>query len=182
LSKDTTLTKIIIIYRNLVCYKTTTMKKLVLAIACLGFGVSAFAQDAANESSKGSSWIWGPSIGYQYQKGSFVKASGWGLFAPNDHQYIKIDAGANFTWMKKGTTVIPELGVTYYLSNAGIWHFVKAEITPYTFTPKVGISLMSILDIGLGYGININEKSNFKKIDGFTGSLSINVPLNFFIR
>jgi len=59
---------------------------------------------------------------------------------------------------------------------------VKAEITPYTFTPKVGISLMSILDIGLGYGININEKSNFKKIDGFTGSLSINVPLNFFIR
>ncbi|MEJ5056403.1 hypothetical protein [Sphingobacterium sp. MYb382] len=158
------------------------MKKLFITIVCLGMGLGAFAQESTVEPQKGSSWIWGPSIGYQYQKGSFVKASGWGLFAPNDHQYVKIDAGANFTWMKKGTTVIPEVGVTYYLSNAGIWPFVKAEITPYTVTPKVGISLMSMLDIGLGYGININEKSNFKKIDGFTGSININLPLNFFIR
>ena len=158
------------------------MKKLLIAIFSLGISMSAMAQNQESTAQAGSSWIWGPSIGYQYQKGSFVKVSGWGLFAPNDHQYIKFDAGANFTWMKKGTTVIPEFGMTYYLSNVGVWPFVKAEITPYTFTPKVGISLLSFVDVGVGYGININEKSNFKKIDGFTGSININLPLNFFIR
>lgn len=95
---------------------------------------------------------------------------------------MKIDAGANFTWMGSGTTVIPELGFTYYLSNRGIWPFIKAEATPYTLTPKVGISLLSFVDIGLGYGIDINQKSGFKKLDGFTGSINFNLPLNFFIR
>ena len=62
-------------------------------------------------------WIWGPSVGYQYQSGNFLKVSGWGLFAPNDFQYMKIDAGANFSWMGGKATVIPELGFTYYLHN-----------------------------------------------------------------
>ncbi|QBQ40407.1 hypothetical protein E2P86_04265 [Sphingobacterium psychroaquaticum] len=158
------------------------MKKLFISILSLFFVVSSFAQEEVEAASSGSSWIWGPSVGYQYQRGSFVKISGWGLFAPNLSQYMKIDAGANFTWMGSGTTVIPELGFTYYLSNRGIWPFIKAEATPYTLTPKVGISLLSFVDIGLGYGIDINQKSGFKKLDGFTGSINFNLPLNFFIR
>lgn len=137
---------------------------------------------AATGFSQGKSWIWGPSVGYQYQKGSFFKLSGWGLFEPNDHQYIKIDAGANLTHMMRKTHIIPEVGLTYYLGHVLAWPFLKVEATPYTITPKLGISMMSMIDLGLGYGINVNQKSGLKKIDGFTASLNLNLPLNFFIR
>ncbi|UIR55801.1 hypothetical protein LZQ00_16235 [Sphingobacterium sp. SRCM116780] len=128
-----------------------------------------------------NNWIFGPSVGYQYQSGNFLKASAWGLFAPNATQYMKIDAGANFTWMLGKTTVIPELGFTYYLNDFVLFPFVKAELTPYTVTPKVGVSIFSILDIGVGYGFDINTKKDFKPIDGATLSVGLNIPLNFHI-
>jgi len=126
-------------------------------------------------------WIFGPSIGYQYQSGSLLKASAWTLFAPNQSQYIKFDAGANFAWMLNQSTVIPEFGVTYYLNNVAVWPFIKGEITPYTATTKVGISVFSLLELSAGYGFNIKTKENFKPIDGFTFGLGINVPLKFHL-
>ncbi|MFD2969518.1 hypothetical protein [Sphingobacterium bambusae] len=153
------------------------MKKVLLLLcSCFVIGMVTAQERAADK------WIWGPSIGWQYQSGNFLKASGWGLFAPNDRQYIKIDAGANFTWMRDQTTVIPELGLTYYLSNKLIFPFIKAEATPYTITPKVGIGLLSIIDLGLGYGFSMGTKDDFKPIKGLTGSVSLNIPLNFHLR
>ncbi|MGJ1433831.1 hypothetical protein ACR79M_20220 [Sphingobacterium spiritivorum] len=159
------------------------MKKIFLLFAVFAvILLPAKGQQELSASKGGSSWIWGPSVGYQYQKGNFLKVSGWGLFAPNDNQYMKIDAGANFTWMMDKTTVIPELGFTYYLSDKGVWPFLKGEITPYTVTPKVGVSLLSLIDIGVGYGFDMQTKDNFKPLKGFTTSISVNVPFNFFIR
>lgn len=158
------------------------MKKIVVfCCVLLCYAVSLKGQESVGGKPGGNSWIWGPSIGYQYQHGNFLKLSGWGLFAPNEYQYIKINGGANFTWMMDRTTIVPELGLTYYLSDKGVWPFIKGEITPYTVTPKVGISLASLVDIGVGYGININQKSDFKKIDGFTFSVGFNLPLNFHL-
>ncbi|WP_235891169.1 hypothetical protein [Sphingobacterium lumbrici] len=103
------------------------MKKIVVfCCVLLCYAVSLKGQERVG----GNSWIWGPSIGYQYQRGNVLKLSGWGLFAPNEYQYIKIDGGANFTWMMDRTTIVPELGLTYYLSDRGVWPFVKGEITP----------------------------------------------------
>ncbi len=153
------------------------MKKVLLLLcSCFILGLVTAQERKANK------WIWGPSIGWQYQSGNFLKASGWGLFAPNDRQYIKIDAGANFTWMREQTTVIPELGITYYLSNKLIFPFIKAEATPYTITPKVGIGLLSIIDLGFGYGFSTATKADFKPIKGITGSVSLNIPLNFHLQ
>jgi len=153
------------------------MKKVLLLLcSCFAIGMVTAQERGENK------WIWGPSIGWQYQNGNFLKASGWGLFAPNDRQYIKIDAGANFTWMRDQTTVIPELGLTYYLSNKLIFPFIKAEATPYTITPKVGIGLLSIIDLGLGYGFSMGTKDGFKPINGLTGSVSLNIPLNFHLQ
>ncbi len=130
---------------------------------------------------KADGWIFGPSIGYQFQSGNFLKASAWGLFAPNQSQYIKLDAGANFTWMMDQSTVIPEFGVTYYLNNVAVWPFIKGEITPYTATAKAGVSVFSILELSAGYGFDINTKENFKPIDGFTFGVGLNIPLKFHL-
>jgi len=136
---------------------------------------------AQEKDKKANGWIFGPSVGYQYQNGSFLKASAWGLFAPNQSQYIKFDAGANFTWMLDQTTVIPEFGVTYYLNNVAVWPFIKGEITPYTATAKAGISIFSLLELSAGYGFDINTKKDFKPIDGFTFGVGVNIPLKFHL-
>lgn len=154
------------------------MKKYLIILVCLLTLVNV--SNAQEKKAKG--WIFGPSIGYQYQSGSFLKASAWTLFAPNQSQYIKFDAGANFTWMLDQTTVIPEFGVTYYLNNVAVWPFIKGEITPYTATAKAGISIFSMLELSAGYGFDINTKENFKPIDGFTIGVGINVPLKFHIN
>lgn len=152
------------------------MKKLaVWVIICCCYAGHLQAQ---NQNKMG--WIWGPSIGWQYQNGNFLKASGWGLFSPNEYQYMKINAGANFTWMQGKTTAIPEVGFTYYLRNSILFPFVQAEVTPYTLTPKVGIGILSIVDLGIGYGFDMKTKEHFKALNGITGSVTLNVPLNFY--
>lgn len=155
------------------------MRKILIVLVMLFLGQQVgFSQE---KSRKADGWIFGPSIGYQYQSGNFLKASAWGLFAPNQSQYIKFDAGANFTWMMDQSTVIPEFGVTYYLNNVAVWPFIKGEITPYTATAKAGISVFSILELSAGYGFDINTKENFKPIDGFTFGVGLNIPLKFHL-
>ncbi|SUJ16168.1 Uncharacterised protein [Sphingobacterium spiritivorum] len=126
-------------------------------------------------------WVWGPSVGYQYQSGNFLKVSGWNLFALNSKEYIKVDAGANFTWMMDKTTVIPELGFTYYMGEDAFWPALKAEVTPYTFTPKIGIGLICLVDIAVGYGFDLRTKSMFKPVQGFTASVNFNIPFNLTV-
>lgn len=144
-------------------------------LSCLGVAAQRNPLPAHNN------WIFGPSVGYQYQSGSFLKASAWGLFAPNESQYMKIDAGADITWMEGKTTVIPEVGFTYYVNDFILLPFVKTELTPYTVTPKVGLSLFSLIDLGVGYGFDFNTKKNFKEIKGVNLSLGVNIPLNFHL-
>jgi len=155
--------------------------KRILVVFMLFIAMTFTAFSQSNKSTS-KNWIWGPSIGYQYQKGSFLKASGWGLFALNESQFMKIDAGANFTWMLNQSTVIPELGITYYLNNVAIWPFIKAEITPYTANAKAGIGLFNLLEFSARYGHSLKIKEGFKSIDGFTAGLSINIPLKFHLN
>lgn len=128
---------------------------------------------------KHNKWILGPSLGYQYQKASFLKASFWGLTDLGYANYLRMDAGTNMTWRNKSTYVLPELGVTYYLSAKGVWPFVKAEATPYTFTPKIGIGIFNVFEVGLGYGFALKDKEKLGTIKGGNFSLGLNLPLNY---
>jgi len=126
-----------------------------------------------------SSWIVGPSVAYQYQSNNFVKLSFWGLTDLGYADYLKIDAGADFTCSNKKMHVIPELGLTYYLNSRLIWPFIKAEVTPYTISPKVGLGIFNIIELGLGYGWSLKDKKELGPIKGFNFSLGLSLPLNY---
>lgn len=130
---------------------------------------------------RNSKWILGPSIGYQHQEKSFLKASFWGLTDLGYANYIRFDAGANLTFQDKKAHIIPELGTTYYLSAKGIWPFIKAEITPYTITPKFGIGLFNIVELTAGYGFQLQRKKNLVPIEGFSFGLNLSLPLNYHL-
>jgi hypothetical protein len=141
--------------------------------------LSIFAK--AQEVNK-SKWIIGPSIGYQYQDKHFVKASLWGLTDLGYANYLRFDAGANMTFADKKAHFIPELSVTYYLSAKGVWPLIKAEVTPYTLTPKLGFGIFNIVEFAAGYGFELKQKSNLPPIKGFNFSVGINIPFNYHLH
>ncbi|MFD2554003.1 protein kinase family protein [Sphingobacterium tabacisoli] len=135
----------------------------------------------AQEKNVHNKWIWGPSLGYQYQKSNFLKASFWGLTDLGYANYLRVDGGANMTWKNRKTYVVPELGVTYYLGAKGAWPFIKGEVTPYTITPKVGVGLFNLVEFGVGYGFDLKVKEYFGPIKGVSFSLGLSLPLNYHL-
>lgn len=123
--------------------------------------------------------LFGPSVSYQYQKGTIVKAGVYYATAIKPTNVFKVDGTANFTWIQDKYTVIPELALAYYSDMYLLGAFGRAEITPYTLTPKVGITFLTFVELDLGYGFDIANKTDFRPINGFTASLRFNIPINF---
>ena len=120
----------------------------------------------------------GPSVSYQYQKGSILKTGIYYASSFNTDHIIKLDATANFTWIQNKYALIPELAATYYSEMYYIGFFGRAELTPYTVSPKVGLSLFTFFEIDLGYGFPLADKTDYRPIKGFTTSIRFNIPLN----
>lgn len=155
--------------------------RLSISYLALLICVITFAQ---SRQQKGQEFLYGPIIGYSNQAGNFGKIGVFGLLSIGELDFLKLDINANITAMQGKKSVIPEVGLTYYKFPqrlGGIGIFAETEFTPYTFTPKGGISFFTFFDIGFGYGIEINQKTNFKTIDGFQFSIGLNLPLNFNI-
>lgn len=124
----------------------------------------------------------GPTISYQSQAGNVLKVGGFYLqpLAGNSVGF-KLEANAQLAYFREQFFIVPEGSLTFYptFSNL-IVPFAEAEITPYTLTPKIGLSVATMVEFGLGYGFNTKIKDNLKPINGFTFSLGINIPINAF--
>jgi len=124
----------------------------------------------------------GPTLSYQFQKGSIIKTGAYFAFPFIGDHILRADATANFTWTQKKFAVIPEAAITYYPQTYVLTPFVRAEVTPYTLTPKLGVSLATLLDLDLGYGFSINDKKDYRPMKGFAVSLRFSIPLNYRIN
>lgn len=143
-----------------------------LVLLGLGFSISAKCQVPG----------YGPTLSYQYLKGSTVKIGGYLLQDVGFNSAYKIDLTGNLTWTQGKFAVIPEVAGSYYFGNSNAMNvgllFLRAEVTPYTVTPKVGFSLLTLFDVDFGYGLSIQHKKNYEPIEGFAASVRFNIPLN----
>ena len=146
------------------------MKKLLYLIVPLSFVTNATAQD----------FLVGPTLSYQSQAGNILKVGGYYLQPlAGDAVGIKLEANAQFAYFRDAFRVIPEGSLTFYPTFDNlILPFLEGEITPYTVTPKVGLTVATIVDFGIGYGFGTKVKEGLKPIKGFTFSFGINIPLN----
>lgn len=124
----------------------------------------------------------GPTLSYQFQKGSIIKTGAYFAFPFIGDHILRADATANFTWTQKKFAVIPEAAITYYPQTYVLTPFVRAEVTSYTVTPKLGVSLATLLDLDFGYGFSINDKKDYRPMKGFAVSLRFSIPLNYRIN
>ncbi len=149
------------------------MKKTIYSLVFLATAVTANAQEV----------LIGPTISYQTQAGNLLKIGGYYVqpILGNDIGF-RLDANAQFAYFRNRFLVIPEGGVTIYPTfDNTIIPFAKGEITPYTLTPKVGLSVATIVDFAIGYGFDIKTKEGLKPLEGFTFSVGINIPLNILL-
>jgi len=146
------------------------MKKLLYLIVPLSFVTNATAQD----------FLVGPTLSYQSQAGNILKVGGYYLQPlAGEAVGIKLEANAQFAYFRDAFRVIPEGSLTFYPTFDNlILPFLEGEITPYTVTPKVGLTVATIVDFGIGYGFDTKVKEGLKPIKGFTFSFGINIPLN----
>ena len=145
------------------------IKKIVVVLTLL-FSTYTFSQN-----------LFGVSGSYSNQSGNFAKVGVFYTFGLENISFAtKIDANANMAYMRDNFRVIPEIGVTSYFGagTSYFFPFVESEFTPYTITPKVGLTFMTLIDFGIGYGFSINEKNNFKPIKGFQFSAGANIPFD----
>ncbi|WP_293899633.1 hypothetical protein [Sphingobacterium sp. UBA5670] len=131
---------------------------------------------------KAQDYLIGPTLSYQFQKGSIIKTGAYFAFPFIGDHILRADATANFTWTQKKFAVIPEAAITYYPQTYVLTPFLRAEVTPYTVTPKLGISLATLLDLDFGYGFSINDKKDYRPMKGFAVSLRFSIPLNYRIN
>lgn len=124
----------------------------------------------------------GPTISYQSQAGNLLKIGGYYLQPLNDDSFgFKLEANAQLAYFRNDIRVIPEGSLTFYPTFDNlILPFVEGEITPYTITPKVGLTIATIVDFAIGYGFDTKTKENMKPIKGFTFSLGFYIPINAF--
>ena len=131
---------------------------------------------------KAQDYLIGPTLSYQFQKGSIIKTGAYFAFPFIGDHILRADATANFTWTQKKFSVIPEAAITYYPQTYVLTPFLRTEVTPYTITPKLGISLATLLDLDFGYGFSINDKKDYRPMKGFAVSLRFSIPLNYRIN
>ncbi|MEG0695704.1 hypothetical protein [Algoriella sp.] len=138
----------------------------------------------AQQKYKNPDFLFGPTIGYTNQAGNFGKIGAFGEVFLGNYYVLKLDVNANMSYMRDDFQLIPEAGFSFYIMperSGGLAFFAETEFTPYTFTPKIGLSYITFIDFGFGYGIEMKQKQNFKSIDKFQFSFGLNIPLNFNI-
>ena len=145
------------------------MKKIFLSLTLLT-GICVNAQD----------FLIGPTVSYQSQAGNLLKVGGYYLQPlAGDSFGLKLEANAQFAYFREQFRVIPEGSFTFYPTfNNLILPFVEGELTPYTVTPKIGLSFATIVELGIGYGFDTKVKEDLKPIKDFTFSFGLNFPLN----
>ena len=156
------------------------MKKIVaIVIFLIGFSVNA---------QKTTTNYFTINVGYEYWNGNYGKV-GTDLFLVQDNNNIlTFSANANLGYMKDMFRVIPEIGAGYlfnfsnkvgdpYSSNFNsAFYIIRAEASPWTITPKVGIAILSLLELNAGYSFEFRENKDFKEMNGFRAGLTIHLP------
>ena len=151
---------------------------LMFSLLIVNFIHSVHAQ--VNPSFK--TWAIGFSSSYQHQQLPIAKFGLWALRDLSYAKYLRFDGGVDVAFYERKMYYIPEFGLTYYLSAKGIWPSVKAELTPYTITPKVAVGVFNILEFGVGYGLKIQDKKDIPSIDGLNISIGLSIPFNYYIK
>lgn len=131
-------------------------------------------------------------LGYEYWNGNFGKVGTDLFLVQKNNNILTFSANANMGYMKDKFRIMPEVGAGYmfnfsnnigdpYSSNiSSAFYVIRAEVSPWTVTPKVGFAVLSLLEINSGYSFEFRNNDNFKDMSGIRAGLTIHLPTQLF--
>lgn len=131
-------------------------------------------------------------VGYEYWNGNYGKVGSDLFLVQDNNNILTFSANANLGYMKDQFRVIPEIGAGYmfnFRNNSGdpyssnfnsAFYVIRAEVSPWTITPKAGIAVLSIVELNAGYSFEFRENKDFKDMSGFRAGLTIHLPTQLF--
>lgn len=131
-------------------------------------------------------------IGYDYWNGSYGRLGTDLYLVQQNNNILTVNANVNLGYMQDKFRAIPEVGVGYlfnfkdnvadlYSSNVSApFYSARVDISPWTITPKIGIAVLSVLEINAGYSFEFRANKNFKTMDGFRTGLVFHLPSQLF--
>lgn len=164
------------------------MKRFItFVVLCLTSFV--FAQNSPKENTTSHFVI---NAGYDYWNGNFGRV-GADLYLFREYRNIlTFSANADLGYMRDKFRIIPEVGVGYlfnFRENHGDpyssfvnapFYVVRADISPWTVTPKIGLAILGLIELNAGYAFEFNENKNFKSMDGVRAGLTFHIPTVIF--
>ena len=156
--------------------------------AILFFILISFGVKAQNKST--SYFVF--NAGYENWNGNYGRlGSDLYLVQANDN-ILTVNANVNLGYMKDKFRAIPEIGVGYlfnfknnpgdpYSSNiSSAFYSARVDVSPWTISPKVGIAVLSLVELHVGYAFEFRSYDDFKDMDGIRTGLTIHLPSQLF--
>lgn len=124
-------------------------------------------------------------VGYVYQNQSFGEIGGRLLFLNNDDVIYRLGASAMLGSANSEFAILPKIQGDILLNferNVDIYHsyyfLAGAEATTKYIAPKIGVTLLGLLDVSGGYAFSFDKKGiNGKELKGLNINFTLNIPL-----
>lgn len=132
--------------------------------------------------------------GYANLNGNYFKIGPEVYLVQPNENLIDLSLTTNMAYFEKHFIVVPELGIGYQFNAKKVknrtdpykeyvnspFYSVRANISPWNFTPEIGIALAGIIEGNIGYSFEFNEH----KYAGFKGikfGITIHIPTIFLV-
>ncbi len=124
-------------------------------------------------------------VGYVYQNQSFAEVGGKLLFLSNDNVLYRLGASALLGETNGEFAIMPKLQgdlLFNFQDHVDVYHshyfLAGAEITSKYVAPKIGISILGMIDLTAGYAFDLpNQTLQGKTLKGLNVNFGINLPL-----
>ncbi|MGV4414647.1 hypothetical protein [Chryseobacterium sp. T1] len=151
-------------------------KKIAFLLIILSFALPAKAQLTTHKLLN---------VGYVYQNQSFAEVGGKLLFLSNDNVIYRLGGSALLGETNGKFAIMPKLQGDILLNfqdHVDIYHshyfLAGAELTSKYVAPKVGVSILGMIDLTAGYAFDLpNQTLQGKTMKGFNFNFGINLPL-----
>ena len=123
--------------------------------------------------------------GYVYQNQSFGEIGGRLLFLKHDDVIFRLGAGGLFGATNGKFAAMPKVQgdiLINFQRNVDLYHshyfLAGAEVTSKYVAPKVGVTLLGLIDLTGGYAFPIDKKGlHGKELKGLNINFTLNVPI-----
>ncbi|WP_312321994.1 hypothetical protein [Soonwooa sp.] len=143
-----------------------------------------FSTTFLNQTKAQTTTHWLLNTGYAYQTQSFGEIGVKALFLKNDDVLYRLGGSALLGNANGKFAAIPKLqgdvllnfqkGVDLYHSH---YFILGAEATTKYIAPKVGVSILGIIDLTAGYGFGFSGQNiNGKELKGLNINFGLNLP------